>query len=241
LHKALKQALRWGLVPRNVCEAVDPPRVHREEIRPLSPKQARALLTAAREDRLEALYVLAIHCGLRQGELLGLRWEDIDLEARTLQVRRTLTAAKDGPAFTVPKTAKSRRSVNLTPGVVAALRRQRERQLEERKRLAELWHDQGLVFATEVGTPLHRGNLSSRSFKPLLEKAGLPSSVRFHDLRHTCATLLLSKGVHPKLVQDLLGHSNVSVTLDTYIHVLPGMGDQAASAIVDALCDPEVP
>jgi integrase len=116
LHKAIKQALRWGLVPLNVCEAVDPPRIHREEIHPLSPKQARALLEAAREDRLEALYVLAIHCGLRQGELLGLRWEDIDLEARTLQVRRTLTAAKDGPAFTVPKTAKSRRGVKLTDG-----------------------------------------------------------------------------------------------------------------------------
>ena len=145
-------------------------------------------------------------------------WKDIDLETRTLQVRRTLTA-----------------------GAAATLKRHRERQLEERERLAGLWQEHGLVFATEVGTPLHRGNLSSRSFKPLLEKAGLPHSVRFHDLRHTSATLLLGQGVHPTLGQELLGHSNGSVTLDTYSHVLPGMGDQAASAIVDALCDPEVP
>jgi integrase len=101
--------------------------------------------------------------------------------------------------------------------------------------LAGLWHDHGLVFATEVGTPLHRGNLTSRSFKPLLEKASLPPSVRFHDLRHTCATLLLGKGVHPKLVQELLGHSNVSITLDTYSHVLPGIGAQAARAMEDTL------
>jgi integrase len=235
LHKALKQALRWGLVPRNVCEAVDPPRVYREEIQPLSPRQALALLEVAREVRLEALYVLAIHCGLRQGELLGLRWEDIDLEARTLQVRRTLTAGKSGPAFTAPKTAKSRRSVRLTSGAVTALRHHREHQLEERERLAGLWQDHGLVFATEVGTPLHRSNLTSRSFKPLLKKAGLPHSVRFHDLRHTCATLLLSKGVHPKLVQELLGHSNVSITLDTYSHILPGMGNKAANAMDDVL------
>jgi integrase len=128
LHRALKQALRWGLVPRNVSEAVDPPRVRREEIRPLSPAQARTLLEAARDDRLEALYVLAVHCGLRQGELLGLKWEDVDLDHGRLQVRRILS----GGAFTAPKTAKSRRTVRLKESTLEALRRHLERQLGEK-------------------------------------------------------------------------------------------------------------
>ncbi len=238
LHKALKQALRWELVPRNVATAVDPPRVRREEIQPLSPIQAQAFLHAAREDRLEALYVLAIHCGLRQGELLGLRWEDIDLDTGTLQIRRTFTTAKGERAFTAPKTSKSRRNVRLTSGAMDTLVRHYQRQLEKREQLGGLWQDQGLVFASRVGTPINRHNLLRRSFKPLLEKAGLPHSVRFHDLRHTCATLLLSKGVHSKLVQELLGHSNVSTTLDTYSHVLPGMGDQAANAMEGTLSSP---
>jgi integrase len=241
LHKALKQALRWELVPRNVATAVDPPRLHREEIQPLSPTQARAFLAAAREDRLEALYVLAIHCGLRQGELLGLRWEDIDLEAGTLQVRRTLTAAKGERTFTVPKTVKSRRKVKLTAGAIDALIRHKQRQIEEREHLAGLWQAQGLIFASGVGTPINRHNLLHRSFKPLLEKAGLPHSVRFHDLRHTCATLLLGKSVHPKLVQELLGHSNVSITLDTYSHILPGMSNYAATVMNDTLPEPNIP
>ncbi len=236
LHRALKQALRWGLVPRNVSEAVDPPRVHREEISPLSPVQARALLEAARGDRLEALYVLAVHCGLRQGELLGLKWEDVDLEGGTLQVRRTLTGSKDGlPVFTAPKTAKSRRSVRLTETALEGLRRHLERQLGEIDRAGSLWRENGLIFATEAGTPLNRQNLGRRSFKPLLKRAGLPEKTRFHDLRHTCATLLLVKGIHPKVVQELLGHSNIAITLDTYSHVLPGMGDEAAGAMENAL------
>jgi integrase len=234
LHRALDQALRWGLVPRNVSEAVDLPKLQKKEIRPLSADEARRLLEAARGDRLEALYMLAIHCGLRQGELLGLRWENLDLETGTLQVRRTLTTTKGGPRFTAPKTAKSRRSIKLTAGAVDALRRHHDRQFEESTRLTGLWQDYGLVFATTTGTPLNPSNLTSRFFKPLLKRAGLPD-VRFHDLRHTCATLLLSKGVHPKLVQELLGHATIAITLDTYSHVLPGMGDQTANAMESAL------
>jgi integrase len=234
LHRALKQALRWGLVPRNVSEAVDPPKVRREEIRPLSSDQARRLLEAASGDRFEALYALAIHCGLRQGELLGLRWEDVDLEAGTLHVRRTLNLAKDGPKFTAPKTAKSRRQIRLTAGAVAALRRHHDRQFEESTRLTGLWQDYGLVFATTIGTPINPRNLTGRSFKPLLKQAGLPDT-RFHDLRHTCATLLLRRSVHPKLVQELLGHATIAVTLDTYSHLVPGMGHQAANAMESVL------
>lgn len=125
--------------------------------------------------------------------------------------------------------------MRLTTGAIDTLIRHHRRQLEEREQLAGLWQDQGLVFASGVGTPINRHNLLHRSFKPLLKKAGLSHSVHFHDLRHTCATLLLSKGVHPKLVQELLGHSNVSITLDIYSHILPGMDNQAANAIDDTL------
>jgi integrase len=235
LHRALKQALRWGLVPRNVAEAVDPPKPQKDEIKPLSRDEARRLLEAAHADRLEALYVLAIHLGLRQGELLGLRWEDVDLEAGTLQVRRSLSVTKEGPAFTAPKTTKSRRSVKLTTRAAEALREHLQRQLAEIEKMGDLYRDDGLIFSTTVGTPINPRNLTGRSFKPLLKRAGLPQRVRFHDLRHTAATLLLSRGVHPKLVQDLLGHATIAITLDTYSHVLQGMGDQTAVAMEDAL------
>jgi len=234
LHRSLKQALRWNMLPRNVAEAVDPPKVFKEEIRPLSSAQARTLLEAAREDRLEALYVLAIHCGLRQGELLALRWDDVDLVVGTLRVNRSLTVTKDGPTFTTPKTAKSRRTVQLTVGAVEALKRHSERQAQEMVKVDALYRDQGLVFASQIGTPMNRQNLNSRSFKPLLERAGLPN-IRFHDLRHTCATLLLGQGVHPKFVQELLGHATIAITLDTYSHVLPGMGRQVSLAMQDVL------
>lgn len=198
MHRALKQALRWGLVPRNACEAVDPPKPQKKEITPLSRDEARRLLEAVRDDRLEAFYVLAIHCGLRRGELLGLRWEDVDLDAATLQVRRILSTAKTGPRFAAPKTAKSRRTVRLNRPAVEALQRHHGRQFEESTILADEWQDYGLVFATTNGAPMDPSNLIARSFKPLLRNAGLPN-IRFHDLRHTCATLLLG-GVHPKLV-----------------------------------------
>jgi integrase len=235
LHKALKQAVADGLIPRSVAEVVKPPRPVVKEIRPLSPEQVRTLLSEAHGDRLEALYVLAVTTGMRQGELLGLKWEDVDLQARTLRVRRTLsTATGRGFSFSAPKTAKGRRSIKLPETAVSSLRNHREAQLEERDRLAGLWQDHDLVFTTQVGTPISRQDLITRSFKPLLQRADLPD-IRFHDLRHTCATLLLSKGVHPKLVQELLGHATIAITLDTYSHVLPGMGDQTANAMEDAL------
>jgi integrase len=179
--------------------------------------------------------VLAITTGMRQGELLALKWEDVDLEAGVLQVRRTLsTATGGGFRFGAPKTAKSRRSIKLPNTALSSLRKHRKAQLEERMRLGELFVDQGLVFTSRVGTPISRQDLITRSFKPLLKWAGLPD-IRFHDLRHTCATLLLSKGVHAKFVQELLGHATISITLDTYSHVLPGMGDAAAGAMDEAL------
>lgn len=237
LRKALDQAVTDGLIPRNPVSGTKSPQVKREEIQPLALEQARTFLQAAQDagDPLHALYVLALHCGLRQGEMFALKWEDIDLEAGTLQVRRGLAGVKDGqPLFTTPKTAKSRRRVRLGKGAVVALKAHRKHQLEQRMRLAGLWEDHGLVFTTDVGTPLDRHNVCRRSFKPLLKRAGLPE-VRFHDLRHTCATTLLQLGQHPKMVQELLGHSTIAITLDTYSHVLPGMDDGIADAMDDAL------
>jgi integrase len=204
-------------------------------MRPLSEAEARTFLDAAREaeDRFEALYVLAITTGLRRGELLGIRWDDADLDRGTLRVGRALV--REGGRYVVgeTKTKRGRRRVNLTPRTVAALKAHRKRQLEQRVRLASLYEDHGLIFASEKGMPLNPENLVKRSFKPLLKRAGLPE-IRFHDLRHTCATLLLSRGVHPKIVQELLGHATIAMTLDTYSHYLPSMGDQASGAMGDA-------
>jgi integrase len=234
LHKALSQAVSWSLVPRNAGEAVRAPRPAPTEMRPLSPDEARRLLETAEGDRLEALYVLAIHTGMRQGELLGLKWENVDLAANAIRVRHSLLRTKGRVILGEPKTKKSRRTVHLTGAASRALEEHLERQLKVMERLGDLYRDQGLVFTTEVGTPINPSNLRKRSFAPLLQKAGLPR-LRFHDLRHTCATLLLSKNIHPKYVQELLGHATVSITLDTYSHVLPGMGNQVAEAMEDVL------
>jgi integrase len=233
LHKALKQAVRDGLVPRNSTEAVKPPQVRREEICPLAPEQVRMLFKAAKGDRLEALYVLAVTTGLRQGDLLGLKWDDVDMEAGTLSVRRTLTTAKGGPVLSPPKTKGSRRTVKLSQMALEALRSHLARQLEENG-VGSLWRENGLIFASEVGEPLDRRDLTTHRFKPLLKRSGLPK-IRFHDLRHTCATLLLSKNVNPKIVSEMLGHATIAITLDTYSHVLPTMQESAAKAMEDAL------
>jgi integrase len=239
LHKALKQAVMDGLIPRNVTEAVKLPQPTREEMHPLTPEQAKVLLQTAHEtgDRLEALYVLAIHTGLRQGELLGLKWDDVDLKDGSLQVRRTLTITKSGPVFTAPKTTSSRRSVKLTSNATEALKSHLKRQLAEIDRVGSLWSPgdaDGLIFASETGEPLDRRAVTKQKFKPLLKRAGLPE-IRFHDLRHTCATLLLTRNVNPKIVSEMLGHSTIAITLDTYSHVLPNMRNQAAAAMEEAL------
>ena len=237
VHKALSQAVRWNMVPRNVSEAVKAPRPVPKEMRPLSPAEARGLLDAARGDRLEALYVLAITTGMRQGELLGLKWSDLDLGCphnATVRIGRTLTRIGGRVSLGEPKTKKSRRSIRLTPRAVQALNAHLERQLREIEVLGDRYQDQGLLFTTGTGGPINPSNLRKRSLAPLLKKAQLPC-IRFHDLRHTCATLLLTQGTHPKFVQELLGHANIAITLDTYSHVIPSMGDRTARAMQDAL------
>jgi integrase len=234
LRRGLAQAVDWHLTPRNVADVVKPPKPVAKETVALSADQTRRLLDAAAEDRLEALYVLAVHTGMRQGEMLALRWQDVDIENAALSVRRTLTRSGGKTTFGEPKTNRSRQSIRLTPQATEALRAHLERQLRDMNILGDRYRDQGLVFTTDTGAPINPSNLRQLSFAPLLKRAGLPH-MRFHDLRHTCATLLLSRGVHPKFVQELLGHATIAITLDTYSHVMPSMGDATAKAMEDAL------
>src|SRR6266545_1407656 len=171
LHTALAQAEAWGVVPRNVARLVRPPRSPRREMTALTPEQIGSFLSAARGNRLEALYIVAVTTGMRQGEMLALRWKDIDLDARTVNVRATLNVTKSGIEFAEPKSARSRRQISLTLAAVAALRRHRAAQLEERLRVGTSWPEYDLVFASEVGGTLDGSNILRRSFYPLLRRA----------------------------------------------------------------------
>ncbi len=235
LHRALGKAVELRLVARNPAASADPPKVRHEEITPLSTDQTRAFLDAARGQKFEALYVLSLTCGLRMGESLGLKWSDINLEAGTLRVNRQLQRIREGGGlvFSEPKNA-SRRTIDLPQRALEALRSHRKRQVEEQLRSGSKWRENGLVFATGKGTPLDAQNVVNRHFKSLLKHAGLPP-IRWHDLRHTCATLLLGRGVHPKLVQHLLGHASITMTLDRYSHWIPSMGRHAAEGMDEAL------
>jgi integrase len=191
---------------------------------------ARALLDAAKGDRFEALYVLALTTGMREGELLGLRWRAVDLERGAVQVRVTLRRTTEGFTTTETKTARSRRQLILTPLAVNALRRHHIHQLEERAAAGEAWEDHDLVFPNTIGRPMEASNFLYRECLPLIKKAGVPR-IRFHDLRHTAATLLLLQKVNPKVVSEMLGHSSVAITLDLYSHVLPDMQYEAMKAM----------
>ena len=217
---------RW--CNRNVADLVDPPRNRHFEIATLTAEQARAFLDAAAGNRLEALFVLAVTTGMRQGELLGLRWRDVDLDAGMLQIRGSMQATPDGLRIMEPKTPGSRRQVALSKQPIDALRRHRVAQAAERLRIGAAWEDGDLVFCSAAGRPITASGLR-RSYEPLLKRAGLPR-MRFHDLRHTSATLLLGRGVHPKVVSEMLGHTRISTTLDLYSHVSMTMQQQAAEA-----------
>ena len=234
IHAALEQAVRWGLVARNVADAVEPPRIEKKrEMRVLGAEEVQRLLDVAyRESRQPELYVLAVTTGMRLGELLGLRWQDI--VPPVAYVRQALKKAGPNPVFAPPKTQKGFREVWLPPSAVAALEAVRVRQQAEKSLAGESYEDYDLVFAQPNGRPLDGHNISQREFKKLLSLAGLPD-MRFHDLRHTNATLLLEAGVPAKVVSERLGHSGIGITLDIYSHVLPTMQEQAASKLEEML------
>lgn len=187
--------------------------------------------------RWEALYVLALTTGMRLGELLALHWQDVSLEACTLQVRSSVYVEHGIAHFSEPKTAHSRRWIALSTVAIDALKAHREILVSEQKALGPHWTDLGLVFPKEDGQPLDGRTLLNGRYQTLLRKAGLPR-MRFHDLRHTAATLLLSRGVHLKVVSEMLGHASIAITLDIYSHVVPHMQQQAASVMDDVLKRP---
>jgi integrase len=232
LRRALGYAVKWSLVTRNVATLVEPPRAVRKPVQPLNAEQVRRFLDATRDDRFGPLFHVAIASGLRQGELLGLQWEDVDFAAGTVTVRRALQRIDKRPVFVEPKSDRSRRTVNLPASAVAALKIQKDRQAFARQAAGEHWQEQDLVFASTIGTPLDAPNVTHR-LQALLKDAGLPRQ-RFHDLRHCCASLMLANGEHPRVVMETLGHSQISLTMNTYSHVMPAMQRDAADRL-DAL------
>ena len=235
IRRALGHAVKWGLVAQNVVTLVDPPRSERKAIEPLDADGARRFLTAAREHEphLWPYFVTAVYTGLRQAELLGLRWRDVNLTSGTLRVSATMQRINKEWTFVEPKTKRSAWTLSLPAAAVEALKEQRDRQAFERKAAANLWIDRDLVFTTPKGTPFEPSNVSKK-LHALLESAGLPKQ-GMHALRHCCASLLLAQGVSPRVVMEQLGHTQMSVTMDIYSHVMPAMLKDTANALDRAL------
>ena len=227
LRQALQHALRWQLIPRNPADAAQPPRFERYEPKTLEPAQVRRVLAAADETPYGTLVHTAVATGLRLGELLGLRWQDVDFQAGTLHVRQTCQwLPRQGFIFRQPKSHRSSRPVALSPAVIDRLRERRRQQLEERLAAGPAYQEHALVFTSAVGEPTHPSNLRD-AWKDIVFRAGV-EGLRFHDLRHAHASLLLKQGVHPKIVSERLGHSSVGITLDIYSHVTPNLQAEAA-------------
>lgn len=236
LRAALNQALRWQMVQRNVASLVEPPRGPKAQIRPLDPSEARTFLTSLKGDRLEALYAVALALGLRQGEALGLTWQNVDLDRGLLRVVHQLQRVDRRLQLVDLKTELSRRTLVLPSSLRVRLQDHQKCQAAERAALGSKWHETGLVFTKPDGRPLE-GSTVTRHFHELLDQAGLPQR-RFHDLRHSCATLLLVQGVSARVVMEVLGHSEVAMTLNTYSHVLPELRREAADRM-DQILEPD--
>lgn len=226
LRTALSAAVRWDIVSRNVARLVDRPRIERKPINPLTPDEARKFLSAIKGHRLEALFSVALALGLRQGEALGLRWEDIDFAGGTLRVRHQLQRIDGRLTLVPPKTSKSRRLLVMPPLIVDALREHEKRQVAEKIWAGSRWEETGLVFANRTGGPTQARRVIEQ-FHTALTNAGM-RRIRFHDLRHSCATLLLVQGVSPRVVMEVLGHSEIALTMNAYSHVVPELQREAA-------------
>ena len=234
LRRALTVAVRWGLITTNPAMMVDPPPMSSTEPQPYSLDEARAFLTAAATDRLSARWVLALSLGLRQGEALGLQWDDVDFPRGRLQVRRALRLQPGGElALVKTKTLRSNRTLPMPGPLASALQAHRASQSNARTVAADLWHDGDLVFTTAIGTPVHPRN-DYRAFQRIIKNAGL-RRIRLHDLRHTAASVLLAQGVPARVVMEILGHSQISVTLNTYTHVDTSLTQDAADRMEQAL------
>jgi integrase len=238
LRVALEQAVREDMLPRNVARLVQPPAGPRRKVSSFSIEESRRLLATAKGDRMYALWAVALGIGLRKGEALGLRWLDIDFQAGTLSVTQSLQRIDGKLRVDVPKTRRSRRKVPLPSVCLDALGAHKAAQEQERVLLGRAWQESGLVFTTSLGTPVDPRNVN-RCFDSLCDRAGV-RRVRVHDLRRTCATILLAQNVPARVVMEILGHSQISITLDVYTDVLPSVKDEAARRMQDALTEPQV-
>ena len=234
IHVALQTAVKWGLVSRNVADAVDPPRIRRNEMQTWDEDEVNQFLEYAKDSPYYSLFYTALFTGMRRSELLALRWQDIDFIYGQIYVNRSLHQLKDGSfIFTQPKSAKSSRTIALTPSTILMLKEYQEQQRLERDMSGNLLTDNDLVFSNLEGKPL-RPNTITRAWTMLSAKCGL-KVIRFHDARHTHASLMLKQGIHPKVVQERLGHSSIQMTIDTYSHVAPGIQEAAAKRFDEIL------
>jgi len=237
LSSALKQAVKLQILAINPASMADLPQNHRKEMKALSPEEAQRFLSAAKEDKWYVIFSLAITTGMRPEEYLGLQWKDVDFNKATATVQRALVWKRKGGGWSLqePKTSQSRRTIPLPTSVLNELKIHRKGQLEERLSLGQAYQNSDFVFATEIGTPILTSNLTRRHYKPILKKAELSEKIRLYDLRHSCATLLLSSGISPKVIAERLGHSTIVLTLDTYSHVLPSMQQDATNELEQLL------
>lgn len=232
LHRALADGVRWNIIPNNPASSVRLPKQPHREMAVWTPEQAAKFLSDLADDRLAPLWTLALDTGMRRGELAGLGWTDIDIERATLTVSQQRTTANNETVIAAPK-ARSQRQLHLARPTIDVLLAHRERQLAERARLGPSWTDSGYVFVDEAGQPFHPQRLT-KLFGKAVERTGAPK-IRLHDLRHTMATTALAAGVHPKVVQEQLGHATISVTLDTYSHLPQSVRSESATIIASAL------
>jgi integrase len=232
LSSALKEAVKLDILPRNVATLVQLPKKNQKEMDVLSKDEAVLFLGTLEGVRMATMFSFALASGMRCQEYLGLQWKDINFEQGTATVQRAVVWHRTGGGwhFSQPKTAKSRRTVPLPSSVMQELRKHRIWQNQERLKLGAAWHQNDLVFPSEIGTPLNPPNIT-RHFKRILKKAGIRTSIRLYDLRHTTATLLLQAGINPKIVSERLGHATIVLTLDTYSHVLPNMQRDATDQL----------
>jgi integrase len=233
LHKAFSDAVRWGALSRNPADRAEPPRPRTPEMKVWDVAQLRKFLRHVESDRLGPIWLLMATTGMRRGEVVGLRWSDVDLDDCRISVVQTHVLVNRKVIVSEPKTLKGRRSVALDPVTVGALRQLRRRQLEERLAHGELWTDSGLVAIHDDGTPINP-RLFSSWFAQHARAAGLPP-IRLHDLRHSYATAALGAGISAKIVSERLGHANIAITLDTYSHVLPNMQERAAEQVAQLI------
>jgi len=234
LSMALKHAVRWGLLSRNVCNAVDPPRIRQKEMRVLDAAGVQRFLESTRQSPYGPIFYLAIYSGMRRGELVGIQWQDIDLRRRTLAINRTVSRiTNQGLVIGKPKTAHSLRVISLPQSAVTLLAGLRAKKREYLERVGLDWDDSAFVFCHANGGPMCPDTLG-HAFQKALKRAGLPH-LRFHDLRHTHATLMLKEGVNPKIVSERLGHASIHITLQIYGHVMPGMQEAAVDVFESTL------